>query len=81
MMAREKFSSSQWKRAFAKYSKLGYPSDDDSDENEEVLGSQLELPSRNYASDEKRLTNDNKNQHQSNYSDMRLIKEQGSPLD
>ena len=44
MMAREKFSSSQWKRAFAKYSKLGYPSDDDSDENEDVLGSHLELP-------------------------------------
>ena len=81
MMAREKFSSSQWKRAFAKYSKLGYPSDDDSDENEEVLGSHLELPYRNYALDEKRLSNDNMNQHQSNYSDTRLIKDQGSPLD
>ena len=44
MMAREKFSPSQWKRAFAKYSKLGYPSDDDSDENDEVLGVHLELP-------------------------------------
>ena len=42
MMAREKFSGSQWKRAFAKYSKLGYPSDDDSDEDE--VGEHLELP-------------------------------------
>ena len=88
MMAREKFSSSQWRRAFAKYSKLGYPSDDDSDE-EDMLGSHFELPAmknsgkygRHFVMDEKRLPNDSMNPRQSNLSDMRLIKDSGSPLD
>ena len=79
MMAREKFSPSQWKRAFAKYSKLGYPSDDDSDENED-FGDQLELPNmkgkqsygRHSASDGK-PTNESKDQQQSNFSERRLI--------
>ena len=79
MIAREKFSSSQWKLAFAKYSKLGYPSDDDSDENEE-FGDHLELPNmkgkqsygRNSASDEK-PPNESKEQRQSNFSERRLI--------
>ena len=79
MMAREKFSPSQWKRAFAKYSKLGYPSDDDSDENEE-FGDHLELPNmkgkqsyaRNSASDAT-PPNESKDQHQSNFSERRLI--------
>ena len=69
MMAREKFSSSQWKRAFAKYSKLGYPSDDDSDENEDVLGSHLELP------DIKNHPNYSMNPQQSNLSNMDLNKD------
>ena len=77
MMAREKFSPSQWKRAFAKYSKLGYPSDDDSDENEE-FGDHLELPNmkgkksygRHSASDEKTPHHYTK---QCNLSERRLI--------
>ena len=28
MIVREKFSAKEWRRAFAKHSQLGYPSDD-----------------------------------------------------
>ena len=39
MLAREKFTAKEWRRAFAKYSKLGYPSDDTPEED----GNQLEI--------------------------------------
>ena len=79
MMAREKFSPSQWKRAFAKYSKLGYPSDDDSDENEDFCD-HLELPNmkgkqsygRNSASNGT-TPNESKDKQQSNLSERRLL--------
>ena len=29
MIVREKFTAKEWRRAFEKHSKLGYPSDDD----------------------------------------------------
>ena len=34
MMMREKFSSKEWRKAFAKHSQLGYPSDDSLEEDE-----------------------------------------------
>ena len=34
MLAREKFTAKEWRRAFRKHSKLGYPSDDTPEEDQ-----------------------------------------------
>ena len=37
MIVREKFTAAEWRRAFAKHSKLGYPSDDSTEYVEENI--------------------------------------------
>ena len=37
MIVREKFTPKEWRKAFAKHSQLGYPSDDDKVDDEEAF--------------------------------------------
>ena len=37
MIVREKFTPREWRKAFAKHSQLGYPSDDDKVDDEEAF--------------------------------------------
>ena len=37
MLVREKFTAKEWRRAFAKHSKLGYPSDDTPEDDNNKL--------------------------------------------